>query len=435
MNIKNNVKSGIKWSTISSIYNSFGQLLKIGILTRLLEKSDFGAMAIVLVVFRLVQVIMDLGVTTIILHKQDLSKKQLSSLFYFNIIFSLTSYCVLFLSSEMISNLFNEESLSSYIKITSLALLFGILGKIFKTTAQKELKFKLMAIIESVSTTISIITAILLAYNNYGIYSLIYSLIIYYFIENIIYFLIGLKEKSLSLYFSFVEIKNLLSIGIYQFGGELINFLTKDFDILVIGKFFNLEILGAYSLIKELCYKPFRITFPIIYKVATPVLSKYQKKKDDLKKYFLLLNKYIVSIYVFIPIFSVIFSKWIIIIVFGEKLIEFVSLFNILIFHVYFRSIGSSIGSLIVSTGKTKLGMFWSISLLVIYPVPIFIGSFISIYTVAGLLTFVSVIIYFPLWNFLIKKLIDVSLRDYLSSFIPNPLLVINTLKKEIKNG
>ena len=97
MIIKKEVLSGVKWTTISAIAISASSVIRISILTRFLDKTDFGLMAIVLFILSFTSLFIDLGMTAAILHKKDISKHELSSLYWLSILFSFIIFILVIL--------------------------------------------------------------------------------------------------------------------------------------------------------------------------------------------------------------------------------------------------------------------------------------------------------------------------------------------------
>ena len=81
--------SGIKWTTASTVISALSVMLKLLILSRYLEKSDFGLIAYVTVIIGFATLFMDMGFTSAILHKENISKNEYSSLFWLNLFFTL----------------------------------------------------------------------------------------------------------------------------------------------------------------------------------------------------------------------------------------------------------------------------------------------------------------------------------------------------------
>ena len=86
MGLFNVVIKGVAWSSLSTIIRSVVSLLQVSILTDYLEKSDFGIVAIATLFIGFIQIFMDLGLSIGIIHKQDITSEQYSSLFWLNIL-------------------------------------------------------------------------------------------------------------------------------------------------------------------------------------------------------------------------------------------------------------------------------------------------------------------------------------------------------------
>ncbi|MCF6242315.1 MAG: oligosaccharide flippase family protein [Bacteroidales bacterium] len=76
MTLKKQAISGVKWTTVSTIFLAVTQLLKISVLARFLDKADFGLIAIVVFVLGFTNLFIDMGLTSAILHKQNITKNE-----------------------------------------------------------------------------------------------------------------------------------------------------------------------------------------------------------------------------------------------------------------------------------------------------------------------------------------------------------------------
>ena len=287
MTIRKQTISGVKWTSVSTITLAVSALLKIAVLARFLDPSDFGLMALITFVLGFMDLFMDMGITSAILHKQNISKKEYASLYWLNIGFSVISFSVVVLLSPFIASFYNELELTDLIPLSAVVILFSAIGRQYKTVFQKALRFKLIAIVDISSIVISLISAIWFAVFDYGVYALVYAALIQYGINNIAYFLLGVKNTPVLFHYKFADTKPFLKIGVYQVGGQVVNYINRDLDVLIIGKFFGAEILGGYSLAKQLVKRPTGIIDPIINKVAISILPRYQSNNELLLKYFM----------------------------------------------------------------------------------------------------------------------------------------------------
>lgn len=420
MSLKQQAISGIKWTTISTVIITIAQILKISVLARFLDKADFGLMALVMFVLGFMNLFMDMGLTTAILHKQTISKNEYSSLYWLNFVFSIILYLFILLITKPVSIFYSEKELIYLLPLMGLSLIVSAFGRQFKTIEQKELNFKFISIGDIISALISVIAAIYFAVNNFGIYSLVYAALIQFVINNLYFFIFGLIKKRIRFYFSFMDTKAFLKIGVYQVGGQVLNYFNRDLDILIIGKFLGTELLGGYSLAKQLVYRPYQVANPIMLKVASPLMAKYQNNIKDLKSKYLTLINFISTAYMFILVLFIIFAPTIVYIFYGNDYENIILLARILSIFAYLRALGNPIGSLVIATGRTDLDFYWSLFVTIIFPIPVFIGSLYNIETVAVAITIFTFLLIYPGWHFLVNKMINATFKEYFLAFIPN---------------
>lgn len=420
MSIKKQAISGVKWTTTSTISLAITQLLKISVLARFLDKTDFGLMAIVLFVLGFTNLFVDMGLTSAILHKQNITKNEYASLYWLNFVFSILLFLIIYLIAPIVADFYSQTELITLIPLMGLTIIFSAFGRQFKVIEQKNLNFKFISIIDIIGSIISLVFAIILAYNNYGVYSLVYSVIILQIFTNTAFLVKGIKRIGIRLHFKFAETKPFLRIGIYQVGGQVINYFNRDLDVLLIGKFFGAETLGGYSLAKQLVHRPAQLINPILTKVGAPILAKFQNNIMELRKNYLKLLNIISSVNFVIYLCIILFAKYIVQLLYGNGFEDIVILVQILSIYMFFRSLLNPVGSLVVATGRTDLNFYWNLATLSITPVVIFIASQYSLIAIAWALSFTVILLIIPAWYFMIRKMIDVPFVEYVNCLMPN---------------
>jgi O-antigen/teichoic acid export membrane protein len=418
--LKKQAIKGVKWATASTVILTIIAIVKISILTRFLEKSDFGLFAIVMFILNFVNLFLDLGITSAIIHKQNISKHEYASLYWLNILFSIVLYLILIVITPLISSFYKFNELNRIIPIFSIAIILTAIGSQHRIVWQKELEFKMIAIIDVFSAFVSLPIVLFFAYKGYGVYALVYATLIQYAISSFLFLISGIKRNRIMFYFNFRETIPFLKIGIFQTGGQILNYFNRDIDILIIGKFYNPAILGSYSLAKQLVFRPLQIINPIVSQVSSPVLAQIQRNLEQLKVSFLKMLNLVSTANAIAYLLLIIFAKYIILILYGPSYENTTILVQILSVYLYFRSIGNPVGSLLIATGKTHYDFYWNMVVLVIVPIFVIAGSLISINMVAVFLSISSILLLVPNWYFLIRKLINVTFYEYLYNLIPN---------------
>lgn len=423
MQVKKEAISGVKWTTLATVSTAICAIFKISILARFLETSDFGLMALVTFVLGFMDLFMDMGLTSAILYKQDISKDEYNSLYWLNVLFSLLLFVGVLALSPIIAQFYHEPQLKKLLPLMGFGIIFSAFGRQFKTILQKELDFRAISIIEIIASLSSLVLAIILAINGFGVYSLVLSALLQYFLSNTLFFFIGISRKSLGFYFNFNKTRPFLKIGIYKVGGQIINYFNRDLDVLIIGKFFGTDLLGGYSLAKQLVKRPLAIFDQVIIKVSVSILPRFQDKKGKLLNSFLMLIRGMsvanAAIYGTIAICAPLLVD----IFYGDgysHIFGFVRLFAIIF---YFRSLGGVVGILAITKGRTDIEFFWNILLLCIFPPVILIGAQFGIDMILALMAGTQIMLNFPLWRMFYKKLLYMGLKGYIKAIF-TPFLV-----------
>src|SRR5690606_36520528 len=216
MSIDKQVKTGVKWTTVSTVVLAVVAILKVSVLTRFLDKSDFGLMALVTFVMGFMELFNDMGLTSAILHKQGITKKQYASLYWINWLASIVTYLILLLVTPVVASFYDQNILNTLIPLIGLNLLLSGLGRQYKTVEQKHLLFKTISIIDIVGALLSLMLSVVLAVYGYVVFALVYSVIFQSLFSNLCYFIIGIKKYGLLFHFKYQETKEFLSIGMYQ---------------------------------------------------------------------------------------------------------------------------------------------------------------------------------------------------------------------------
>lgn len=420
MSIRSKSILGVKWTSFSTICITVVGILRISVLARILDSSDFGLMALVVFILGILELFMDMGLTSAILHKQSISKKEYASLYWINFIFSIILFSVLLLLSSSISIFYDEPELGKIIPIMAWSIIFSALGRQFKSIEQKNLNFKFIALADVFASILGLILAIFFAFEGKGVYALVYGTLFQSAVANFIYLAKGITDKGLLFHFNSSEARPFLKIGIFEVGSQLVNYFNRDLDILLVGKLFGSDILGSYSLAKQLAKRPMQVLNPIMSRVASPVLALYQENQKELRlKYLEFLN--IVSTLNFIVYGAlVLFAKPLIWLFYGEEFMHIVTIVQILGGYMFLRAVTNTAGSLIIATGKTNVGFYWNLFLLCLFPLVIYLSASFSITVMTVSILVLMLVLLVPYWKFVINKLLNVGLSEFLSNILPS---------------
>lgn len=163
---------------------------------------------------------------------------------------------------------------------------------------------------------------------------------------------------------SFNLLKKTSSYSIRLYITLFLSFLVLKIDVYFIEHFLGNKPLGIYSLAATLASN-----LILIIQVLIPLLvPRLSEIKDDLKKIKKLMNimGYAILLLVVINFFFLFFGEWIILMIFGEKYLNSVPIFKILLLASSVLSLEAILAQYYASIGKIKfLIYYWILTLLV----------------------------------------------------------------------
>ena len=412
-NLKQQAIHGVKWTSLSTGIKSILQIVQLIILARYLSADQFGLVAIVMVVIGFSQLFMDMGISNAIIHKQNITDIQLSSLYWLNIFSGFILTVSIFFIAPYVAEFYNEIEIIPLLQLLSLSFLINAVGNQYRVLLRKKLKFNHLAKVEVFANSGAFLCAIYLAIQGYGAYSLVWSTLVNVTLSNIFLLYIGIKFHKPKIVYNHQEIKSFLTFGLYQMGQNSIIYFNNQFDVILIGKILGTEALGIYSLIKQLVMRPSQVINPVITGVAFPIMAKVQNDTYKLKSIYLKIINYLSSINFPIYILMVVLASSLVPLILGKQWIDAIELFQILSIYALFRSTTSPAGALLLARGRADIGFWWSIGEFMLMPLIIYIGSSWGIIGVSiGLLIF-QLLMLLPNWYFIVKRMCSASLFEY----------------------
>ncbi len=416
MLLKYRVISGTIWNSISSGFSFFLNIGTIAVLARLLKPEEFGLFAMINVVINILDSFSDMGASGAVISYRDVTSKELSSLFYFNIFVGVGLSALMVIASPLIVFYFKEPRIYMYLWILALNFTLTSPATLFNVLLKKEMKFKILSRIMIIGNIVYSVSAVLYALLFGGIMALVVGTVLQGLVFSAMNIHYGLKLwKPEKIKIKYAYIKRFLSFGLYQMGERIINRFNWNIDYLLVGRFLGAEALGFYSVAYNLMLKPISKINPIITSVAFPAFSEIQDDNTQLKKYFLKMIRYIC--YIMAPIYLLFFvlSEQLILFFYGDKWLLAVPVFAIFSFLGFMYSLGNPVGSLILAKGRADLGFWMNVAQTIFLFVANYIGVRWGITGVAFSTLFVTFVLFFPMGFWLRHYLARIGVGEYLN--------------------
>jgi len=285
MSLKQKVMSGLYWTSLGKI---IGQMITWGFtiyVIRLLEPSDYGLMALALVMVGFLTMLNELGIGAAIIQRKEIPEDTLEALFGLLILISILFYLLLFMMAPMISNYYSEPRLTMLIKVLSLQFLFMGFTVLPRSLLWREMAFKKLAWVEFFSAIAGSIVTLFLALRGYGVWSLVWGTLAIRVVS-----LVGLYIAKPFFHRPRFLIKGMgdfFSFGGYVTLSNVLWYFYITADVLIIGKLLGKDILGIYSVGLYLATLPMEKVSLLINQVAFPAFSTISSDLNIAGRHFL----------------------------------------------------------------------------------------------------------------------------------------------------
>jgi lipopolysaccharide exporter len=419
MSLREEAIRGVKWSGLSSFAGVSIQTFRTIILARLLSPEDFGLMGMVMVVIGFAQAYIDLGISSAIIHRQDATKEQLSSLYWLNVLVGGLIFVIVLFLTPLVVIFFGEPRLAPLIVVVGAILIITPFGSQFYVLLQRDLNFNTIVKQEIAASLVGLLVAVICAFYGYGVWSLVWGVLTEASCRTAYGIKIGLARYRPLFHLDRHDLKGYIGFGMYQIGERSVNYLSQRLDQVLVGKLLGVEPLGYYNFAFNLVAQPVSRINPVVTRVAFPVFAKVQNETDKLRKGYIKIIKILTSVNAPILIGISAVAPLAVPLIFGEKWSPSIILVQILALVSLCRSSGNPIGSLQLAKGRADLGFKWNVALFAVSLPMVYIGGAIGKgIGIAISLLILQICSYAPSYIFLVRPLIGDCLKEYGAAII-----------------
>ncbi|MGI6677929.1 MAG: lipopolysaccharide biosynthesis protein [Dehalobacterium sp.] len=215
------------------------------VLARLLLPRDFGIIALITVFIAVADTFVQSGLTSALVQKEEVDATDYSSVFFINLIIAGFIYLFFLGAAPLIAEFYQEPMITSIFRWLSLIVIFGALNNIQYVVLAREMKFKKSFLVSIGGILASGTVGITMAYQGYGIWSLVFSQITGQAVSTVILWL-SVRWRP-RLLFSFSRLRGLFGFGSKLLCSGLLDTIFNNIYPLVIGKLYGKTMLGFYN--------------------------------------------------------------------------------------------------------------------------------------------------------------------------------------------
>ncbi|MFM1730714.1 lipopolysaccharide biosynthesis protein [Prescottella soli] len=366
-----------------------GQVAKFGIqfggiaiLARLLDPESFGLVAMVTAVVGVGEVLRDFGLSSAAVQAKSLTNGQRSNLFWINTSIGAFLAVVVLCCAPLISSLYDEPRVGEVARLLAVTFLINGLSTQFRAHLTRQMKFGKLAIADVAAQSGGLLVGITLAVAGFGYWAIVWQQIsqsLLTLLLTVVFcrWLPGLPTRA-------ADMRVLLSFGWNLMGTQLLQYLSKNIDSVLVGNRFGAASLGYYNRATQVVNGPLNQLNVPATTVAIPVLSRLQDDRPRYDRFILRGQTALMTVVVAGFLFLASQAEPFVEVLLGAGWTQSADLFRLIAIGAAFQGAGYATYWVFLSKGLTRSMLRYAIVARVLSISLLVVGSFFGVLGVAA---------------------------------------------------
>ncbi len=336
-------------------------------LLRILDPSDFGVVALAMLVVSAFNLFSDLGMGPALVHSDHDRRTAAYQAFVTSTLFSSSLSLLVYFNAQWLANFLDAPDVAPVIEWMSLYIVVGSLSTIPFSLLRKEMSFKQVGLVTFVSVLTVTIVQVVLAFLGFGLWSLVAGQIAGVAMRVFVsWWLCPGWDWIKPGRWDWKVHRDLMRFGIPTTGSGLLSYCNTNFDDWIVGRYLGTTALGFYSKAYDLTHKTTnRIARNVVGVVFFPMYAKISSDKARLSRAYVKSLSFILIIMTPLAFGTFVLVGDLVRILFGEKWLPMVPVMQIYAIVIFMRPISENSSPLFMSLGKPNYNLHAGLVLLV----------------------------------------------------------------------
>ncbi len=385
------------------------------IVARLLAPSDYGLVGMGAIYINLFTLFSEFGVGTAVVTLQDLTENQVSQLNTLSLFLGVLGFLVSAAAAIPLGKFFHSPNLPRIVTVLSVGFIVSGIRTVPYSLLQRELRFKLLAMIEGLQGVVQGLVTLVLALLGVGYWSLVLGMLSFSFTPT---FLVLIWRRHSFAIPRFSSIRKAIHYSRRIVIGRLSWGVYNDSDFIVAGRILGETQLGVYTLAWTLAHTPLEKLTTLINRVTPSVFATIQTDPDALRRYLRNITSVMALIVFPATIGMALVAPEFVPLVLGPKWSGVTLPLEVLVLHALVRSNVVLLTPLLNVIGEERLVMWNSLAAMIILPITFVIGSRWGAVGIAAGWVVIYPLIQIPLFSRIFRR-INLPGSEYLRALWP----------------
>lgn len=280
--LKNKTILSLFWSFIDKFGQQLLNFLSMLILMNIVAAEDYGKIGSLALFIAFSSILIDSGFGRALLNRQNLTNKDYSTVFIFNVLFSVLLYSLLYISAPFLGELFNSPEITLIARIVFISIVLNGLGLIQQTILTKKADFKGLSKINITALLIANIIAVVMALYGFGVWALVAQTLVYALFRTIFLWIYSNWRPALN--FSFNSLKSFFAFSSKLLLTNTIASIGNNIYPSLIALFYPMNQVAYFNQAKKYQEIPFLAISNTFRSVAMLILSETNNENERMKR-------------------------------------------------------------------------------------------------------------------------------------------------------
>jgi len=398
-----------RWST-----QAFTWILTL-VIARVLSPSDYGIFSLAVLYLGLLGLVTEFGLGSAIVTIRNLSERQVAQLNTLTVFLGCAAFALTGAAAIPLGHFFYSQELPVVLVVMGLGFVISSFQSVPNALLQKDLRFKLISVIELTKTVITGLVMLPLAFWGARYWTLVAGSLVGTFVATTL----TLARKRLGFAMPvWSELSQSIKYSWQILIGRIGWYSYSNSDFLVVGRVFGSAVLGYYTLAWNLATMPIDKITALVGSVTPGIYSAAQGEPLALRRY-LLMPTEVLSLILFPTMVGLaLVAKPAVLVLLGAKWQDAIVPLQLLSIYACIRSIMPLFSQILAVTGDTRFVMWTNIGSAITFPVAFLVGAQWGAIGVAATWILVYPINAVPLYRRVMKR-IGFSNSEYFRALWP----------------
>lgn len=423
--LKEKTAKGLFWGALNSGITQVLNLVFGIVLGRLLTPGDYGLVGVLTIFTAIAGNLQSSGFTQGLINLKHPTRRDYSSVMWFNILVSVACYAVLFAAAPLIARFFHDPRLTSLSRLVFVAFVISSLGITSNAYMAKNMMNRELAVCGAVALAGSGLVGIALAVAGYAYWSLAWQQIVYISLLNLCRF--HYTPRLLCRKIDFGPVRGMFRFSVKILLTNIINTLSQNLLTFVFGRLYPMRAVGNFSQAYKWNNMAGSVVANTVGQIAQPVMVAVNGERGREAQVFRKMMRFTAFLSFPVLLGLALVAREFILITVGPRWEGCVVLLQLLCVGGAFFPFYTLYQNLVISNGRSDLYLWCNIGQIVLQL------AVIVAFHQAGMVAMVAaysatMVLWLGVWQWMAHRLVGVSLADILRDLAPFLLAAAATM-------